>query len=122
MARIPGPLDPLKLHVESLDAEGRGVARHPDGKVVFVEGALPGEDVSFQVLKKKLSHEFARATDILSESPARIAPRCPHFGVCGGCVTQHADARTQMASKQRWLEENLARIGKVRAETMLPII
>ena len=112
----------LTLHIESLDSEGRGVARNPDGKVVFVEGALPGEAVSFQVLKKKLSHEFARATSILHESPSRIEPRCPHFGVCGGCVTQHADTRTQMAAKQRWLEENLARIGKVQAETMLPII
>ena len=112
----------MTLHIESLDAEGRGVARTPEGKVVFVEGALPGEEVSFAVLKKKLSHEFARATAILEESPARIAPRCPHFGVCGGCVTQHADARTQMASKQRWLEENLARIGKVELETLLPVI
>ncbi len=110
------------LRIESLDSEGRGVARHPEGKVVFVEGALPGEEVSFQVLKKKLSHEFARATSIAHESPSRRVPPCPHFGVCGGCATQHADARTQMAAKQRWLEENLWRIGKVRAETLLPIV
>src|SRR5260221_7175019 len=122
MARVPEALDSLTLHVESLDAEGRGVARKPEGKVVFVEGALPGEDVEFAVLKKKLSHEFGKATSILHESAARRTPRCPHFGVCGGCATQHADAGTQMAAKQRWLEENLARIGKVRAETMLPII
>jgi 23S rRNA (uracil1939-C5)-methyltransferase len=112
----------VTLHVESLDAEGRGVARNPEGKVVFVEGALPGEDVDFAVLKKKLSHEFGKATTILHESAARRTPRCPHFGVCGGCATQHADACTQMAAKQRWLEENLARIGKVSAETMLPIV
>jgi 23S rRNA (uracil1939-C5)-methyltransferase len=90
--------------------------------VVFVEGALPGEEVDFAVLKKKLSHEFAKATSILRESPSRVTPRCPHFGVCGGCATQHADARTQMAAKQRWLEENLTRIGKVQAETLLPIV
>ena len=112
----------MTLHIESLDVEGRGVARNPEGKVVFVEGALPGEDVDFAVLKKKLSHEFGKATAILQASAARRTPRCPHFGVCGGCATQHADAGTQMAAKQRWLEENLARIGKVRAETMLPII
>ena len=112
----------MTLHVESLDAEGRGVARTPEGKVVFVEGALPGEDVAFEVLKKKLSHEFGRATSILQASSSRVTPRCPHFGVCGGCATQHADTRTQMAAKQRWLEENLARIGKVRPETMLPIV
>ena len=89
---------------------------------MFVEGALPGEDVDFAVLKKKLSHEFGKATAILSASSARVTPRCPHFGVCGGCATQHADSRTQMAAKQRWLEENLARIGKVSAESLLPVI
>src|SRR3981189_714413 len=111
LARIPRALAALSLHVESLDAGGRGVARNPEGKVVFVEGALPGEDVDFAVLKKKLSHEFGKATSILHESAARRTPRCPHFGVCGGCATQHADAGTQMAAKQRWLEENLARIS-----------
>jgi len=89
---------------------------------VFVEGALPGEEVDFAILKKKLSHEFGKATAILSASSARVTPRCPHFGVCGGCATQHADSRTQMAAKQRWLEENLTRIGKVRAESLLPIV
>ncbi len=122
MARVPETLESLTLHVESLDAEGRGVARKPEGKVVFVEGALPGEEIAFEILKKKLSHEFGKATAILHESAARRTPRCPHFGVCGGCATQHADGCTQMAAKQRWLEENLARLGKVRPETMLPII
>jgi 23S rRNA (uracil1939-C5)-methyltransferase len=59
---------------------------------------------------------------VAKSSSSRQAPRCPHFGVCGGCSLQHTDARTQMAAKQRWLEENLARIGKVRPDTMLPIV
>ncbi len=122
MAGVPFALEDLILHVESLDAEGRGVARSPEGKVLFVEGALPGEDVAFSVSKKKRSYESGKATAILHASSGRVAPRCAHFGVCGGCATQHADAQTQMAAKQRWLEENLARIGKVSAETMLPII
>jgi 23S rRNA (uracil1939-C5)-methyltransferase len=123
LARIPATVGShLTLRIDSLDAEGRGVGRNPEGKVVFVEGALPGEQVDFAVLKKKLSHEFARATSILHESPSRRAPRCAHFGVCGGCATQHADSQTQMAAKQRWLEENLARIGKVQPESMLPIV
>jgi len=122
LARIPRALDRLTLHVESLDSEGRGVARTAEGKVVFVEGALPGEDVDFAVLKKKLSHEFGKATSIHNASSSRIAPRCQHFGVCGGCATQHADSRTQMAAKQRWLEENLVRIGKVSVESLLPIV
>ncbi|HEV7478488.1 MAG TPA: 23S rRNA (uracil(1939)-C(5))-methyltransferase, partial [Burkholderiales bacterium] len=89
---------------------------------MFVEGALPREQVSAQVVNRKSKYEFLKATAIIHESSGRRAPRCPHFGVCGGCATQHADARTQMAAKQRALEENLARIGKVQPETMLPIV
>ena len=87
-----------------------------------MEGALPREQVTAQVVNRKSKYEFLKATSIIQESSGRRTPRCPHFGVCGGCLTQHADARTQMAAKQRALEENLARIGKVRAETMLPIV
>jgi len=112
----------VKLRIDSLDAEGRGVARNAEGKVVFVEGALPGEEVDFQVLRKKSSFEIGRLTRVLGGSSSRQTPRCPHFGVCGGCSLQHTDSRTQMAAKQRWLEENLARIGKVEPETMLPIV
>ena len=112
----------MSLRIDSLDAEGRGVARNAEGKVVFVEGALPGEEVDFQVLRKKASFEIGRLTRVLGGSSSRQVPRCPHFGVCGGCSLQHTDARTQMAAKQRWLEENLARIGKVQPETMLPIV
>ena len=112
----------MTLRIDSLDAEGRGVARTAEGKVVFVEGALPGEEVDFQVLRKKSSFEIGRLTKVLGGSSSRQTPRCPHFGVCGGCSLQHTDSRTQMAAKQRWLEENLARIGKLEPETMLPIV
>jgi 23S rRNA (uracil1939-C5)-methyltransferase len=109
----------LKLAIASLDAEGRGVARNPDGKVVFVEGALAGETVEAELLGRRRSFDLMRATQILAAAPGRRAPRCPHFGVCGGCATQHADSRTQVAARQRWLEDCLARIGKVRPEAML---
>lgn len=110
------------VDIESLDAEGRGVARNAEGKVVFVEGALPGERVSCQRVTGKRKFDIARVTSVLAASGSRRQPQCPHFGLCGGCATQHADSRTQMAAKQRWLEDNLERIGKVRAETLLPII
>jgi 23S rRNA (uracil1939-C5)-methyltransferase len=110
------------LSIEALDAEGRGVARNPQGKVVFVEGALPGERAAVDLFQQKRKFDLGRSTAILDSSPGRREPRCPHFGVCGGCATQHADERTQMAAKQRWLEDNLARIGKVRPETLLPIV
>ncbi|HVL36173.1 MAG TPA: TRAM domain-containing protein, partial [Burkholderiales bacterium] len=112
----------MTLHIESLDAEGRGVARQPDGKVVFVEGALPGEEVAFEPLRRKAAFDTARATRIVKPAASRVAPRCPYFGVCGGCSLQHADARTQMAAKQRWLEESFARIGGVAPELLLPIV
>ena len=112
----------MTLQIESLDAEGRGIARNAEGKVVFVEGALPGERVEVQLLRRKPKFDLAKATVVLRESSARRAPRCRYFGVCGGCATQHIDARTQLAAKQRWLEDCLQRIGKVKPETVLPIV
>ena len=99
------------LSIESLESEGRGVARH-EGKVVFVEGALPGELVEARTTRTGSSYDQARTVRVLRESASRREPRCPHFGICGGCATQHTDLRTQMAAKQRWLEDSLARIGK----------
>lgn len=110
----------LDLRIDSLDAEGRGVARTGEGKVVFVEGALPGERVAAEVLRSKASYELARAVAVLEASAERREARCRYFGVCGGCVTQYAQMRTQVAAKQRWLEETLARIGSVRPDVLLP--
>jgi 23S rRNA (uracil1939-C5)-methyltransferase len=110
-----------ELTIESLDQEGRGIA-HADGKVVFVEGALPGERVNVATVKRKPSYEIARAVTIERANADRVAPRCPHFGVCGGCTLQHADTSLQVAAKQRALEEALARIGRVHPDTLLPAI
>jgi 23S rRNA (uracil1939-C5)-methyltransferase len=107
--------------IESLDQEGRGVA-HVDGKVTFVEGALPGERVDALVTRDKPSFAIARAQAIRKPSASRVTPRCPHFGVCGGCTLQHAHTSLQVATKQRALEEALARIGRVRPQLMLPPI
>ena len=96
------------------------MARHADGKVVFVEGGLPGEDVDARVLNSGNRFDVARALSVKNESASRVVPRCPQFGTCGGCVLQHAELRTQVAGKQRWLEDNLARIGGVQPECMLP--
>jgi 23S rRNA (uracil1939-C5)-methyltransferase len=107
--------------IESLDHEGRGVA-HVEGKTIFIEGALPGETVEYSVFKKKPSYEQATATKILKPSFMRVTPRCPSFGLCGGCSMQHMEAGAQVAAKQRVLEDNLWHIGKVRAAEMLPAI
>jgi len=113
------PRRPLK--VESLDHEGKGVA-HEDGKVVFIEGALPGETAHIRVTRSRTAFDVAVADRIEHPSSQRVDPRCPHFGVCGGCGLQHLDARAQVAAKQRVLEDNLARIGSVRPEMMLAAI
>ena len=109
------------IQVESLDQEGRGVA-HADGKVVFIEGALPGETVEYVPFIRKPNYEIAHAEKILQPSALRTTPRCPHFGICGGCSLQHIDARAQVAAKQRILEDALAHIGKVQAEMILPAV
>jgi len=107
--------------IESLDQEGRGIA-HADGKVVFIEGTLPGERVAYSSYRKKPSFEIAQVTEILKPSFMRVEPKCIHFGVCGGCSMQHLDPAAQVAAKQRILEDNLERIGKVKPETILPPI
>lgn len=111
------------LRVDALDIEAQGIARRPDGKVVFIEGALPGELVSAAVHRRKNNWEAATLTAIHRESSQRVRPACPHFGLhtgaCGGCKMQHLHASAQVAIKQRVLEDNLWHLGKVRAETLL---
>jgi len=107
------------LKVESLDLEGQGVAHNAEGKVVFIEGALPGEEVQVQVHRRKNSWEQATMTALRHESAQRVAPRCRHFGVCGGCKLQHLHVAAQIATKQRALEDALWHLGKVRPERVL---
>jgi len=108
-------------HIDSLDQEGRGVGRI-EGKVIFIDGALPGETVTYRTTRSKASYEIGRLDEVLKPSPMRIEPQCPHFGVCGGCALQHLDISAQVAAKQRMLEDDLWHISKIRAETMLPPI
>jgi len=110
-----------RVTVESLDQEGRGIA-HADGKVIFIEGALTGEVVSYASYRKKPAFELAQMTTLHRAAPIRVEPKCAHYGVCGGCSMQHLDVRVQVAVKQRILEDSLARIGKVKPETILPAI
>jgi len=107
--------------VESLDREGRGVA-HVDGKTVFIDGALPGEVVEYAPYRTKPSYELAQLLKVIRSSASRVEPRCPHYGVCGGCSLQHFDDTAQVAAKQRVLEDTLWHIGRVRPETVLPAV
>ncbi len=107
------------LRIDSLDLEAQGVARNGEGKVVFVEDALPGEEVQVSVRRSKNAWEQAQVAALRRESAQRVVPRCPHFGVCGGCRMQHLDVAAQVAVKQRVLEDALWHLGKVRAERVL---
>jgi 23S rRNA (uracil1939-C5)-methyltransferase len=133
------------LEVESLDLDGQGVAHRPApdtddpaaaspapdaaspsagaGKVVFIEGALPGERVQVDVVRRKRQWEQGQVTAIDRESSQRVRPRCPHFGLhrgaCGGCKIQHLHPAAQVAVKQRVLEDQLWHLAKVRPGQML---
>jgi len=106
------------VDILSLDHEGHGVARI-DGKVTFVDGALAGERAEITVYREHAKYNSANAVAILKASAQRTEPRCKYFGRCGGCSMQHLEASAQVAAKQRVLEDNLARIGKVKPDVML---
>lgn len=107
------------LAVESLDLEAQGVAHDAEGKVVFIDGALPGERVRVTVQRRKNNWEQATAVAWQRESSQRVRPLCPHFGHCGGCKMQHLHVAAQVAVKQRALEDALWHLGKVKAERLL---
>ena len=117
------PLPEGWLRVKSLDLEAQGVAHKPDGKVVFIDGALPFEVVSAQIHRSKNSFEKGTLTQVHLESSQRVRPQCPHFGLhegaCGGCKMQHLHVSAQVAVKQRVMEDNLWHIGKVRPLNVL---
>ncbi len=122
----PSDLPDGWLRVESVDLDAQGIAHRPDGKLVFIDGALTGELVSATVHRRKNQWEAATLTAVHRESSQRVRPRCPHFGLhqgaCGGCKMQHLDASAQVAVKQRALEDNLWHLGKVRPELILRAI
>ena len=111
--------------VERLDDEGRGVGYH-EGKVVFIEGALPGEKVRYERIRNKPNFEIGRVKEIYNAGADRVEPRCPHFGIgpgsCGGCAMQHIDPVAQMRYKQTVMTDALWHIGKVVPEHILPPI
>ncbi|HET9863017.1 MAG TPA: 23S rRNA (uracil(1939)-C(5))-methyltransferase RlmD [Steroidobacteraceae bacterium] len=105
--------------VVDLTHEAEGVIRG-EGKTVFVSGALPGERVSFRRVSFHKNHDEAELVEVHDASPERVAPRCAHFGVCGGCALQHLQPQAQLRAKQKELADNLERIGRVTPEEWLP--
>ncbi len=113
------PPDPLPACIESLSHEGRGIARI-DGKTVFIEGALPGEQVRFQYTRKRGQFDEGRVVEVVEPSGSRVEPRCRHYGLCGGCSLMHLDGGEQILHKQSVLLEQLQHLGGVEPERLLP--
>lgn len=117
------PLKHLPLMIESLDLDAQGISHRADGKVVFIEGALPFELVDVNVHRKKNNWELGTLSRIHNESSQRVRPQCIYFGLhsnaCGGCRMQHLNPSAQVAIKQRVIEDNLWHLGKVKPEFIL---
>ncbi|MEO8671643.1 MAG: 23S rRNA (uracil(1939)-C(5))-methyltransferase RlmD [Tahibacter sp.] len=114
-------MNTFEVDITDLSHDGRGVARH-EGKAIFVSGALPGERVRVQQVKRHRNFDEAQLDGLLTRSADRVEPRCAHFGVCGGCALQHLSPEAQILAKQRVLAENFERIGKVEPKTWLPAL
>lgn len=110
-----------ELVIDGLTHDGRGVGR-VDGKAVFVTGALVGERVTAVQTGRNRHFDEAMLLEVIDASPDRVAPKCPHFGICSGCVLQHLSNEKQIEAKQASLMENLQRIGHVKPEAILPTL
>ena len=117
--RKPIDTTPQVIKIDSLAHDGRGVGRGDDGKVVFVDYALPGETVRYVPVANKKSFMFGSTIEVLEPSEHRIEPKCEVFGQCGGCVLQHLDETVQITYKQQQLLENFKKIGDVQPEALL---
>ncbi|MGO3739344.1 MAG: 23S rRNA (uracil(1939)-C(5))-methyltransferase RlmD [Marinomonas foliarum] len=104
---VMGPVQ--TYHVEGITHEAKGVARL-DGKVTFIEGALPGESVTAQVIKAGRRFDEAVLHSIIEPSDYRVDPVCPHFSICGGCSFQHLTDEKQLAAKTDWLQGQLRKV------------
>lgn len=107
--------------VEDLSHDGRGIAR-VDGKIVFIEGALPGEKIRFQYIKKKKDYDEGRVSEILESSPMRVTPQCAHFGACGGCALQHLSTQGQLDYKERHWLNLMIKMGGGLPDSVLPAL
>ena len=111
-------------NVEVIDAgaKGKAVGKAPEGQVIFIDNAVPGDIVDVQTYKKRKGYFQAKVTDYKELSSKRTQPVCQHFGVCGGCKWQNMDYQHQLFYKEKEVLENLKRIGKVSIENTFPIL
>ncbi len=108
--------------VERAGAKGKAIAKAPDGRVIFLSNAVPGDVVDIQTTKKRKSFYEGVATRIVTPSPRRTTPECRHFGVCGGCKWQHMGYEHQLHFKQQEVVDHLTRIGQLDLPEISPIL
>lgn len=110
------------LEIIDAAARGKAIAKAPDGRVVFVTNAVPGDVATIETFKKRKGFYEGKAISFSKYSDQRTTAPCPHFGVCGGCQWQNMNYENQLFYKQKEVEENLKRIAKVDFPPLLPIL
>lgn len=111
-------------NIEVIDAgaKGKGVAKAPDGRVIFLSDAVPGDVVDVQTTKKRTAYYEGFITQYHKKSEKRIEPICSHFGYCGGCKWQNMNYFDQLFYKQKEVENNLKRLGRIELPPINPIL
>ncbi|AXT59110.1 23S rRNA (uracil(1939)-C(5))-methyltransferase RlmD [Aquimarina sp. AD10] len=111
-------------NIEVIDAgaKGKSIAKAPDGKVIFINNAVPGDVVDIQTTKKRKSFYEGSATVFHKQSEKRVAPKCEHFGTCGGCKWQFMGYEHQLGYKQQEVINNLTRLGKIELPEVTSIL
>ena len=110
------------LEVIDAGSKGKAVAKAPDGRIVFIPNAVPGDVVSVQTTRKRKGFYEGFVTELLQPSGERVSPKCVHFETCGGCKWQHMDYAAQLKYKEKEVTQNLLRIGKVALPPVDPIL
>ena len=110
----------MELEIVDLAAGGRGLARGPQGRVIFVTGALPGERVRAELTRERRDYAEARTLEVLGASDQRVDPPCPAYGRCGGCDLMHLDLAAQVRAKADWVVAALSRLGQPPQPTVIP--
>ena len=111
-----------RIEVIDAGAKGKSIAKAPDGRIIFLNDAVPGDIVDVGVNKKRKSYYEGKVLRIIKNSSFRIEPKCTHFQTCGGCNWQNMAYKKQLEYKEKEVIANLERIGNVKPARILPII
>ncbi|NJY63726.1 23S rRNA (uracil(1939)-C(5))-methyltransferase RlmD [Salinimicrobium sp. CDJ15-81-2] len=122
MARKNRNIEFKEVEVIDAGAKGKSIAKAPDGKVIFIGNAVPGDVVDVQTTKRKKAFYEGTATRFHKYSDKRVESPCIHFSVCGGCKWQFMDYKHQLFYKEKEVVNNLTRLGKVELPEVTPIL